>query len=199
MRIGSFLDALGAKQPVPGGGSVAGLCGAVAAALAQMVNGYSVGRKSLSVHEGALAEDAAALARFRDEMLWLADEDARAYARLNAIERLEKDDPARSEYDRAVRDAIAVPARVMETAGEILGLCERMAGRSNPWLLSDLAIAAILADASCRAGAWNVRVNAGSVSDEHAREALLCDAQSRVRASQAVCAAVERLCEPVRE
>ncbi|MCA9278189.1 MAG: cyclodeaminase/cyclohydrolase family protein [Phycisphaeraceae bacterium] len=194
--VGGFLDALGSKQPAPGGGAVAGLCGAIGAALAQMVNSYSTGRKSLALHTDALAADARLLTQFRDEMLWLADEDARAYAKLNAIERLDADDPARAGYDEAVRDAIAVPSRVMVCAGELLLLVERMVGRSNPWLMSDLAIAAILADACCRAGAWNVRVNAGSVRDVAAREALVRDAESRIEASSILCAQVERLCKP---
>ena len=36
-RVDHFLKDLASKQPTPGGGAVAGLCGAIAAALAQMV------------------------------------------------------------------------------------------------------------------------------------------------------------------
>ena len=52
--IGDFLNAAAAKQPAPGGGSVAALAGALAAAMGEMVLNYTVGKKNLAQHEPEL-------------------------------------------------------------------------------------------------------------------------------------------------
>ena len=52
--LNDFLTALAAKQPAPGGGSVAALAGALAAAMGEMVLNYSIGKKDLAAHEPTL-------------------------------------------------------------------------------------------------------------------------------------------------
>src|SRR4051812_18812327 len=49
--IESFLAAAAAKQPAPGGGSVAALAGALAASMGEMVINYSLGKKNLAAYE----------------------------------------------------------------------------------------------------------------------------------------------------
>ena len=46
--IENFLEAAAAKQPTPGGGSVAALAGALAAAMGEMVLNYTLGRRGWS-------------------------------------------------------------------------------------------------------------------------------------------------------
>ena len=45
--IDAFLSATAAKQPTPGGGSVAALAGALSSAIGEMVLSYSIGKKDL--------------------------------------------------------------------------------------------------------------------------------------------------------
>jgi formiminotetrahydrofolate cyclodeaminase len=60
LPITVFLDAAAAKQPTPGGGSIAALAGALAASMGEMVLNYSVNKKDLQSHrrelEAALGE-----------------------------------------------------------------------------------------------------------------------------------------------
>lgn len=158
--IGGWLERLGEKSPTPGGGSVAALVGAVGAALGSMVVAYTRGKKAFAEHEPELSESAKRLDRLRFVLLALADEDARAYSTLNELMRLPEDDPRRLEHwTQAVRDAIDVPRAGVASGASLASLLERLAGRSNPWLGSDLAIAAELAAVAAGAFAWNVRVN----------------------------------------
>ena len=53
--LSDFLDATAAKQPAPGGGSVTALCGALAAAIGEMVLNYSIGKKGLEAHRMSFA------------------------------------------------------------------------------------------------------------------------------------------------
>lgn len=160
MTIHEMLRQLAAKTPVPGGGAVAGLTAALAAALARMVLNYSIGRKALAEfaddHREALVE----MERLQIEAMKLADEDAAAYSRLNALWKLEETDPKRrKEWNNAVAEAIAVPMRVMQACLDIVHLQVRLVWGINSLLRSDWAIAAVLAHAAAEAAMWNVRIN----------------------------------------
>lgn len=185
MTVEGFLDAVAAKTPAPGGGAVAGATAALGAALARMVLAYSLGKKSLAAHEGALREADEALARLRVMFLALGDEDAAAYALVNELRRLAPDDPRRAGLAAAEKASLDVPRTVLGACVEMLRRLEGLAGITNPHLRSDLAIAGVLGEAGARAAWWNVRVNAGEleagerarvfaeIDDLHARAAAL--------------------------
>ena len=69
--IHDFLNATAAKQPTPGGGSVTALCGALAAAIGEMVLNYSVGKKDLAQHQDDLKTGLSELTRARALLLGL--------------------------------------------------------------------------------------------------------------------------------
>lgn len=158
--FGAFLDDVAAKTPAPGGGAVVGAVGALSAALAGMVVSYSVGRKSLTEHQAELEASVALLVRARNLMLALVEEDQRAYALMNELQRLPSEDPRRAaELPGIAVSATQVPLMVMAAGTDLLRHFERLAGISNRYLRSDLAIAAVLAEGVVRSGAWNVRIN----------------------------------------
>ncbi len=183
--LATFIDSLGAKSPTPGGGAVASLVSALGAALGKMVVAYSVGKKKLAEHDAhhrAALEELDTLAK---ESLDLADRDARAYAALNALWKLDRDDPKRREaWPGAVKAAIAAPREVLEVALRTIERLKALCGRTSRMLDSDLAIAAVLAEAAARAAAWNVRINLPLLDDRSERasfEADLADALARAR------------------
>ncbi|HVP73313.1 MAG TPA: cyclodeaminase/cyclohydrolase family protein [Phycisphaerales bacterium] len=171
LRLSDFLDAVAAKQPTPGGGAVASVVAALAAALGRMVVNYSAGKKSLlahdALHQGALRS----LQELGARALELAEEDAAAYGRLNALWKLEKNDPKRiAEFGAAVEQAIAAPHAVLHACMETLRLLQRLCGATSRSLASDLAMAAILAEAGARSAAWNVRINLPLLEDESVKQ-----------------------------
>ena len=169
-RIDAFLDALASKSPTPGGGAVAGLVGAVATALGEMVLAYSVGRASLAEHDELHERAGRTLTTLRARALELSAADARAYGALNALWRLPEDDPIRQrDFPDAVRAAIAAPRAAVECCVEVLDCLTSLRGATNRMLDSDFVIAADLAHAAARAAAWNVRVNVPSLEDEDER------------------------------
>ncbi|MEM9373060.1 MAG: cyclodeaminase/cyclohydrolase family protein [Planctomycetota bacterium] len=194
MPFESLLTELASKSPTPGGGAAAGLVGASAAALAGMVVAYSIGRKSLAEHRTFLEDAGRRLARAREIFLVLADEDAASYARLNALMRLEEDHPDRlAGWESAVRQAIAPPRAMLASANDLLRLCEELIGRTNPHLKSDLAVAAVQAEAAARSAAWNVDINVPLLPDpDRARipeetNAAVLDAKARAARVEAGC------------
>lgn len=158
--VGSFLESLGAKVPTPGGGASAAITGATAAATAAMVVSYSLGKKSLAECEETNQNAMARLTRARLMFLQLGDEDAEGYGVLNALWKLDKDDPERvAKWDDAVQGAITPPRAMLALSLELLRLCARLVETTNKQLKSDLGIAGVLGEAAARSAAWSVRIN----------------------------------------
>ncbi|MCA9277009.1 MAG: cyclodeaminase/cyclohydrolase family protein [Phycisphaerales bacterium] len=158
--VGAFLESLAAKVPTPGGGASAAITGATAAATAAMVVSYSLGKKSLAECEGINQNAMARLTRARQMFLQLGDEDAEGYGTLNALWKLDKDDPKRIEqWDDAVQGAITPPRAMLAMALELLRLFDKLVSTTNKQLKSDLGVAAVLGEAAARSAAWNVRIN----------------------------------------
>ena len=174
--IAEFLSATAAKQPTPGGGSVAALAGALSAAIGEMVLSYSVGRKDSTAHDPELKHVAAELAKGREVLLQLMVDDQSAYAELTAVRKLPAGSTERADRLPATLLAcVRCPQAIAATAVAILGLCDQVVELVNPWLLSDLAVCADLATATARAAGYNVRVNLPSLADEDARRALAAE------------------------
>lgn len=173
LTVHAFADQLAARTPVPGGGAVAAVTAAHAAALGAMVVEFTLGKPKFAAHESANAAALALLAELRMHALALADRDAAAYAQLNALWKLPKDAPERAAgWDAAVAEAIEAPQAILDAACEVAVRCQGLAAATNPNLASDLAIALDLARVACRAAAHNVEVNLPSVGDAARRQAL---------------------------
>lgn len=195
LTVGALLQNVAAKSPVPGGGAVAGVVGALAASLGGMVVSFSLGKKSLADQQPMLAEAASRLEALRAECLRLGDADAAAYERLNALQKLPPDDPQRGiQYGEAVAAAIDVPMRLATVCADLMGALRGLAGASNPHLKSDLAIAGSLCLAGAEAARWNVAINLREVGEEARRAAM----RERVDGVVAACAAmkgeIDRMC-----
>jgi formiminotetrahydrofolate cyclodeaminase len=194
LRFADLLSAIAAKAPTPGGGAVASAVGALSAALAEMVVAYSVGKKSLAPH--APAREAARHRRenARTLLLQLADEDAAAYGVVNELSRLPESDPRRAELPDAVAASVQVPQAVIAACTDLLRLMEGLAPITNRQLKSDLAIAAILAEATARASRWNILVNAPYLPDPAARDAAITAANRATEDAQSRASRIERAC-----
>ena len=172
MTVGDYLDRLAAAVPVPGGGAVAGVTLAQANALGSMVVGYAIGKPKFAGHDAAHRAALAAFELGRVQALDLAAQDAAAYAVLNALWRLPKDDPARAGFTDAVRAAIAAPEATVALAERTLASLEALVGTTSASLASDLRIAIDLAAVGARAAQENVRINLPSLADEAERNAV---------------------------
>ena len=195
LALDDFLERLGSKEPVPGGGAAAGVTGSIGAALALMVVNYSIGRKNLAEHQEQLGAMAKELQGLRAQMVRLADEDASAYAALSALWGLPKEDPKRADgWGAALDRAIAVPTGIMDAGAGLLELCARLAPICNRNLLSDLAGASALAEACVRAAGQNVRVNAAMLDDQDEAKRLMADLEHRRARAGEARAAIEKAC-----
>jgi formiminotetrahydrofolate cyclodeaminase len=159
-----------------------------------MVVSYSVGKKSLAQHEPRLQESTKVLERARGLLLELADEDAAAYGTVNELSKLPEGDPRRAGLPAATAASVQVPLAVMAACVDLLRHFETLAPITNKQLRSDLAIAAVLADATVRASRWNVAVNVAFLADAKAVEPTNKAAAGLVTESARLCGIVEKAC-----
>jgi formiminotetrahydrofolate cyclodeaminase len=158
-----FLDTVAAETSAPGGGSVAAVVTAFAAALVAM--GARFSREEWEDAAGAVAQAEALRAR----VLPLADEDARAYESVLVALRLptELEPEARdAALGRALSRAADVPLAIAEAALDVAGLAAEVAERGNPNLRGDAVTAALLAEAAVRATANLVEINLATREDD---------------------------------
>lgn len=198
MTISAMLKELASKSPAPGGGAVAATLAALGAATGLMTLNYSIGRTSHAQHAVLHARAAARLEALRRQLLQAADDDAEAYRALNELWRLPADDPKRqAKLPDAVRRATEVPFGVLRDAVELLHLLDELRGTTNDMLNSDLAIAAVCADAAGRAAAWNVRINLPSIDDRALAGRIDRDVSSLLDEAASLLAQVDEHCRSV--
>jgi len=184
-----FTKALASEQPTPGGGAAAAIAASLAASLTAMVVRLSLDRPKYADHADlhAVALDASDAARVR--FLELADQDATAYAAYRAARSLphgnEAEEQARTAATReAARQATVVPLEVVKACHAQVELVDRVAGRTNLYVASDLDVAALLLDSVARAAASNVRVNLGSIGDDGYANAVTAELDQRLQQIQ---------------
>lgn len=160
----SFLERLSSAAPTPGGGAVAALSGALAAALAHMVASLTAGKKKFVAVEAefqaAMPGLKAAIARFTTLM----DDDARAFDGVMAAMKLPKATPeeaaARDQTLRlATLAAAEAPMETLRLLQSLLPAVELAAAKGNPHAVSDAGMAALLVTCATRAAAMNVMIN----------------------------------------
>jgi formiminotetrahydrofolate cyclodeaminase len=187
--LGEFLEALASEQAVPGGGAAAATSAALAASLTAMVVRLSLDRPKYAdfsdLHAEALTASDAARSRF----LELADADATAYATYRAARGMPRETGAEVEARgaatrEAARGATEVPLQVVRACHAQVELVDRLAGRTNLYVASDLEVAALLLDGAARAAASNVRVNLPSVGDEGYAGAVTAELDQRLQQIQ---------------
>ena len=197
----NFLDAVAADTPAPGGGSVAALAGALAAALTAMVARLTLGRKKYVAVQAEMETLVAESERLRAALAARVAQDAEAYDQVVAAYRLPKaTDEERNTRQEAIQQALALAAEVpLSTARDAVAALElaRAAARlGNANALTDAGTAAHMARAAFEGAALNVRVNANQVLDRGQAAAWLAELeQMRVRCEAAFAEAVETIDE----
>lgn len=166
-----FLEKLASKEPVPGGGGAAALGGAIGAALASMVANLTLGKEKFLPVESAMIRLAAASEYLRKELLQLAQEDASVFDAFMKCYKLPKATEAEKEWrqmkiQEAAKTAAEIPLKIGEKAMAVLFLAAEAAEIGNPAVVTDAAVAALMARAAVRSAVYNVKINLKLIKDQ---------------------------------
>ncbi len=172
VTIQQFVEAAAAKKPTPGGGSISALCGALSAAMGEMVVNYSIGKKDLAAYEGELRPALERLHKARTLLLELMVEDQTAFTALSAAKKLPPGPERDSQFTAALLAAIRTPEAIGAAAVAVLRITDQIINFVNYYLLSDLAVCADLAMATTRCSVYNVRVNLPDVTEPADRQRI---------------------------
>lgn len=195
LTVKDFLDKVAGNDPVPGGGSIAALGGALASALATMVTGLTIGKKGYEASEEVMQHAQTLTTRFQKEFIALIDKDSEAYDEVFACFKLPKatdeEKAARSAaIQEATKYAALVPMQVARNAYELMSVIADVARLGNRNAVTDACVAMMSARTAVLGALLNVRINLGSIkdkifADELQREAdvlerLACDREKEV-------------------
>ena len=160
-------DALSSTDATPGGGSAAGISGAMGCGLGMMAVGISLRAKKLDPAKKPQLERAdALLSAFKQRFQELTGEDAAAFDTFMAAMSLPKDDPSRpARMQQALIHAAEIPLQTAQAAGEAYALAESTASVCSPHVASDMNCAMHLLRAAAQCAAENVRINLGGIKD----------------------------------
>ena len=163
----AFIEATAAATPAPGGGSVAALAGALAAALTQMVAGLTLGRKKYAAVQDRAQAILAEADHLRQKLTAAVAEDAAAYGRvMDAFRQKELDSASRAAaIEAATIGAGEVPLHVARLSRDVIFLAQKIVEVGNLNAITDAAAGALLAQTAVRIAALNVKVNAVNLQD----------------------------------
>jgi glutamate formiminotransferase/formiminotetrahydrofolate cyclodeaminase len=198
--LSGFMASVASSTPTPGGGSVVAHVAALAAALAQMVAGLTVGKKKYAAVEEDMRQLGVRAASLGSRLSQLVEADARAYGAVSAAYKMPKEPPEASAarqkaIERALMGAAEVPLETARLCAEVTEIAAAVAARGNTNAVSDAGVAALLADAACRGAAYNVRINVAALPDRAAGASLAAEAQRIANATTARAAQVVELVE----
>ena len=170
MTIDEFAQIVASDSPVPGGGSIAALCGALSAALAEMVANLTVGKKKYADSKEEMADIISKASALRDKLLNYIEEDSLAYNKVMEAYKLPKETEQEkslrlSEIEEGLKIAASVPLKVAETSFEILPLAEAVVLRGNSNSVTDALVGAMMARTGVLSAVLNIRINLDSVKD----------------------------------
>ena len=195
LTVKDFLDKVAGNDPVPGGGSIAALGGALASALATMVTRLTIGKKGYEASEEVMQHAQTLTTRFQKEFVALIDKDSEAYDEVFACFKLPKatdeEKAARSAaIQEATKYAALVPMQVARNAYELMSVIADVARLGNRNAVTDACVAMMSARTAVLGALLNVRINLGSIkdktfADELQREAdvlerMACDREKEV-------------------
>ena len=171
LTVKGLLAETAGDAPVPGGGSISALNGAIAAALAEMVANLTIGKKKYADVQDEMAEIAKNAAALQKELVLDVDRDSEAYDGVSQAFKL----PKETDEEKAIRSAAIqentkkaalVPMEVARRASALLPAIEAVVARGNQNAVTDGCVAMMCARVAVVGALFNVRINLTSIKDE---------------------------------
>lgn len=171
LSLKQFLAKTAGNEPVPGGGSVSALNGAVASALAEMLANLTIGKKNYVEVEELMKQNAAKASELRTHFINDIDRDSDAYNLVFDAFKFPKETDEqkalRSEkIQEATKVAALVPMEVAERAFDMLDLIAETTRKGNKNAVTDGCVAMMTCRTAILGALLNVRINLGGLKDE---------------------------------
>lgn len=157
--ISEWLADLGSKTPTPGGGAVAALNGAIAAAQLKMVCEYT--------KDTAINEKTNWLAQQIEQFFSLAEEDSAVFSKVSEAYKIND----QGQINSALVEALQPSIKIVNISAELVDFCETNYQAFNPKLKADLIVVLANLKAAIRSAKAMLVTNVEALSDATPAEA----------------------------
>jgi formiminotetrahydrofolate cyclodeaminase len=153
-KLEKLLSDIASNSPTPGGGTVAGISGAIAASLVLMVCNLTIGKK-----------------KYQQEFTLLAQRDTEVFNDVMEAYKLpheteEDKNTRKTAVEEALKKASLVPMDVLRRCETMACLCRTVALKGNENSISDAGVAVLLTHAAAQSACLNILINLSTISDE---------------------------------
>ena len=178
--IADFVDDLASDSPMPGGGGVAALAGALGAGLGLMVCSLTEGKEKFGDMQMTIAKLKQEGTRLKEELLKGVDGDGHSYlAIVNAYKLPKKNDAEIEIRKQAVQAATKEAARFSLSVGEdclkVMQFAIDIVQSGNPNAASESLACGLLAYAGVYSALTTVEINLASIQDQLFVQDFLAD------------------------
>ena len=165
-----FIRDLGSSAPAPGGGSVAAINGATAAALIEMVANLTIGNAKYEAFHEEMKDIQKQVSQIKEDFVHYINQDSTAFMELMGAFKLPKETEEekafrKTEIQRTTKQAALVPYDIGKLAHTLLPMAETVIVKGNTNAITDGMIAAINASSAIKSAFLNVKINLGSIQD----------------------------------
>lgn len=161
--IKEFIESSASSKPVPGGGGVSALVGALAVSLTCMSTNLSIGKKKCLEYTDELENIKDNALKLCDKLLESINEDAKAFYPLSVAYKNRKD---AATLEKCLIEAGKSPLCIMKYCCEVIDFDSRLAKIASKLSLSDVATSLSLAQGALKGAYINVLVNTRLMADK---------------------------------
>ncbi|MFC1863746.1 cyclodeaminase/cyclohydrolase family protein [Thermodesulfobacteriota bacterium] len=171
LKVKDLLKEISSDVPIPGGGSVAALSGAISSSLVEMFANLSLRKtenKEIAKEMRNVAEE---VSKFNVRFVEDIDNDSDAYFQVVEAYKLPKGNQEEKEkrfdaIQQALKHATLVPLGVAQLGFKLMDMAGSIMKEGNKNAITDAAVAVMMARTSIISALYNVKINLLSIKDD---------------------------------
>ncbi len=188
-----FLTVSSSSSPTPGGGSVSAYVGALAASMTCMVANLTIGKEKFKEVEPQVKEILSQAETVLSALKTGLSEDIAEFSNFMAVLKL----PKSTEEEKTVRteklqevlvSATNTPLGISQNCFKILQLAQELAPIGNKGAISDVGVAAYLAESALKSAMLSVDINLPQIKDVGYKEKVLAERAKLFEQAAVICA-----------
>ncbi|WP_339663626.1 glutamate formimidoyltransferase [uncultured Polaribacter sp.] len=182
LTITNFAEETASESMAPGGGSIAAYVGTLGVSLGTMVANLSAHKTGWDEKWEYFSDWAVKGQKYKNELLFLVDEDTNAFNKIIDGFRMPKTNPEEIEarkqaIEDATKYATEIPFKVMQTAHNSIEVMLEMMKTGIQNSLSDAGVGVLCAKTAVTGAYFNVRINAKDIKDRQFAEEIIAKAE----------------------
>lgn len=180
-----FVEAISTREPIPGGGSVAALVGAMGAALSTMVASLTLGSKKYIAVEADMERNIQEIHKIQTELVDLVQKDIDNFEPLAKLYKMRSKDPEekariREMKQKALYEACLAPMEIIKKCGRAIELAQEFAVKGNKVVIADSGSSAVLCKAAMQAASFNIYINTNMMKDKELAKKINGECAQRI-------------------